>query len=161
MNKNDYRVYVGDCDFGTIAANSEQEARDLAATMAGYASESDMERRLEQASGFVVEPIDQPTPGTVDALRGMAPEGQATIYRVTTKETGSVQPQGGGTFWRRDVLYCGTDRTAARVAYHESEPRDYGGTYGNPARVTEFEALNQSDPNLDDTEAGIMETAEP
>jgi len=50
-----YAVHANACDFGLIVANSEQEARDLAAQMAGYDSEADMVERLGQPSDIVAE----------------------------------------------------------------------------------------------------------
>ena len=68
---------------------------------------------------------------------------EQTIYRVTVRTTNSVQPI--STFWTREVLYCGTDRTEARIAYHASEPEDFGYGYGNPARETLLEILTDED----------------
>ena len=53
MNK--FRVYANACDFGTIEARTEQEARDLAAQMAGYESEAQMVETLAQPSEIVAE----------------------------------------------------------------------------------------------------------
>jgi hypothetical protein len=50
-----YRVYANACDFGIIEATDEQHARDLAAQMAGYASEAQMTEALEQPSEIVAE----------------------------------------------------------------------------------------------------------
>ena len=44
---------AGAAEFGIIEANSAQEARDIAAQMAGYESEADMEKQLEQDSEIV------------------------------------------------------------------------------------------------------------
>lgn len=65
------------------------------------------------------------------------------IYRVVARRTGSVQPT--GTFWDREVLYCGDDRQEARRVYHESEPEDFGGGYGNQARETISEVISDAD----------------
>ena len=70
-----------------------------------------------------------------------------TIYRVLVLTTTSKQPL--NTFWQTEVLYCGTDRDDARVAYHASEPLDYTGTPGNPARITKIESIDDSD-NVED-----------
>lgn len=77
----------------------------------------------------------------------------STIYRVTARTTGSVQPGRGATFWQREVLYCGTDRSKARVAYHASSPKDYGGSYGNRARETVMEIIEDAETGdaADDT----------
>lgn len=48
-----YQVSANNCDFGVIEASTEQEARDKAAQMAGYASEADMAERLGQQSEIV------------------------------------------------------------------------------------------------------------
>lgn len=61
------------------------------------------------------------------------------IYRVTRKHTTSLQPC--GTTWRREVLYCGTNRTAARTAYHGSTPADGCRGYGNSATETIVEVI--------------------
>lgn len=50
-----YRVYANACDFGSFTAASEQEARDLAAKMAGYLSEADMIEQLGQPSEMKVQ----------------------------------------------------------------------------------------------------------
>jgi len=65
------------------------------------------------------------------------------LYRVRIRETTSRQPS--GTFWRDRVAYIGTDATEARLCYHRLEPEDTGGGYGNPARVTLFELLEDDD----------------
>jgi len=51
MNK--YHVYANECDFGIIEAATDQDARDMAAQMAGYLSEADMIARLECPSELV------------------------------------------------------------------------------------------------------------
>lgn len=48
-----YQVSANDCDFGVIEADTEQEARDKAAQMAGYKSEADMVEMLNQPSEIV------------------------------------------------------------------------------------------------------------
>jgi hypothetical protein len=50
-----YAVHANLCDFGMIVANSEQEARDLAAQMAGYENEADMVEQIGQPSEIVAE----------------------------------------------------------------------------------------------------------
>ena len=73
------------------------------------------------------------------------------IYRVTVKTTGSVMPS--GTFWQREVVYCGTDLEEARVEYLKSRPSDYWCGYGNRARETVIEQFD-STPEEIDTEDG-------
>ena len=53
-----YNVYANAAEFGIIEANSDQEARDIAAQMAGYESEADMEKQLEQDSEIVAEEVE-------------------------------------------------------------------------------------------------------
>lgn len=48
-----YEVSANGTVFGTYEAESAQAARDLCAQDAGYESEADMVRRLEQASALV------------------------------------------------------------------------------------------------------------
>lgn len=60
------------------------------------------------------------------------------VYRVMVRTTGSLQPR--GTFWQNQVVYCGPSLRDARVAYLREEAADYGGSYGNRARVTVIEA---------------------
>lgn len=48
-----YEVSANGTVFGTYEADSEQGARDLCAQDAGYESEEDMARRLEQESELV------------------------------------------------------------------------------------------------------------
>ncbi len=50
-----YNVYANACEFGLVEAETAQEARDLAAQMAGYESEAEMEERLGQPSEIVAE----------------------------------------------------------------------------------------------------------
>lgn len=66
------------------------------------------------------------------------------IYRVTVRTTSSWQP-GSGTLWQWSVLYCGTDREEARVAYHTSTPADYWRGRGNSAQETVCEVIEDSD----------------
>ena len=62
------------------------------------------------------------------------------LYRVICRWTGSLQPS--GTFWNKEVLYCGYDRAAARQAYHQSAPSDFYGGYGNRVVDTISEAID-------------------
>ena len=78
----------------------------------------------------------------------------AKLYRVKVRDTGSLQP-GGASFWTTSVLYCGNDIEEARRVYHNSEPADKSGGFGNYARETLFEKLDTSD--LNDDETGEME----
>ena len=48
-----FHVKANEADFGIIKAGSAQEARNIAAAMAGYASEAEMSARLEQKSEIV------------------------------------------------------------------------------------------------------------
>lgn len=80
----------------------------------------------------------------------------SNLYRVTRKHTGSRQP--GGTYWTREVVYCGYDREEALRVYHAVEPTDYGGGYGNAAKETIFESLDTSE--IEDDETGKMEECE-
>lgn len=66
-----------------------------------------------------------------------------TIYRVTVRTTGSLQPS--ETYWQEECIYCGTDRTEARTAYHRSAVEDRGGSYGNSARETIAEMIDDDD----------------
>lgn len=78
----------------------------------------------------------------------------AHLYRVRVESTGSLQPGRGTTYWRSEVLYCGTDRLEALAAYHRSRPTDYGGSHGNPCAETLFEVLDTDE--LPDNEPGEM-----
>lgn len=53
-----FNVITHSAEFGLIEAHTAQEARDLAARMAGYDSESDMEVRLEHPSEIVAYEVD-------------------------------------------------------------------------------------------------------
>lgn len=53
VKMNTYAVSANGTVFGTYEADSEQQARDLCAQDAGYQSEADMVRRLEQPSELV------------------------------------------------------------------------------------------------------------
>ena len=78
------------------------------------------------------------------------------LYRVIRRTAGSLQP--GDTYWTRDVLYCGYDRAEALRVYHEHEPTDFGGGYGNRCQETLFEQLDTD--ALDEDEAGKMKRVE-
>ena len=58
MKMTTFNVTANACEFGLIEAATAQEARDLAAQMAGYKSEADMEAQLEQPSELVAEEVD-------------------------------------------------------------------------------------------------------
>lgn len=79
-----------------------------------------------------------------------------TIYRVKIRSAASLQP--GETFWRYEVLYCGSDRTEALIAYHQSEPDDIWRGYGNHARETVFEVLDTSDLAISEPGKFVRET---
>jgi len=53
-----YQVHANGMLCGLYSANSEQEARDLAAIDAGYDSEADMESQIEKASELVADQLD-------------------------------------------------------------------------------------------------------
>lgn len=48
-----FNVTANACEFGLIEATTAQQARDIAAQMAGYESEADMVARLEQPSEII------------------------------------------------------------------------------------------------------------
>ena len=52
-----YEVSANGAVFGTYEADDEQAARDLCAKDAGYESEADMERRLEQGSELIATEV--------------------------------------------------------------------------------------------------------
>lgn len=75
-----------------------------------------------------------------------------TLYRITEKRTGSLQPS--GTFWHREVLYCGYDRDEARQVFHENKPREYWHGYGNKVMEIEAETIEDAQTaDFDDDEA--------
>lgn len=70
------------------------------------------------------------------SLHPFAPETSTMrLYRIIVWTTSSLQP-GGGTYWEREVAYCGYDRAEALRVYHTNRPLDYGYGYGNRARKT-------------------------
>jgi hypothetical protein len=79
-----------------------------------------------------------------------------TIYRVKVKTTQSLQPD-RSTSWQTKVLYCGTDRTAARIEFHRSNDLDYSGGYGNPRCRTIFEVIEDgaTDDAADDVVTAV------
>jgi hypothetical protein len=82
-----------------------------------------------------------------------------TIYRVRRRWTNSLQPGGDwNTTWDDEILYCGTDRTAARVAYHTSAPHDYSRGHGNSCRETLMEEIE--DTGTDDAADDPVEVVE-
>lgn len=82
------------------------------------------------------------------------------IYRVTVRTTGSVQPRSGGTFWQRDVRYCGTSLEEARVVYLREVAADRGGSYGNPCRTTDIEQFESEPDDIGNETAAEVETAD-
>lgn len=74
------------------------------------------------------------------------------IYRVIIRTTNSVQPGSGGTFWQRQVVYCGPSLRDARVAYLREKATDHGGSYGNPARETKIEQFDAEPDDIADTQ---------
>lgn len=52
-----YHVNANGADFGEAEAKDEQEARDVAARMAGYQSEADMVERLGKPSELVAREV--------------------------------------------------------------------------------------------------------
>jgi hypothetical protein len=79
------------------------------------------------------------------------------IYRVVVRTTNSVQPGNGGTFWNRQVAYCGPSLRDARVAYLREEASDFGGGYGNRARETLIEKFDAEPDEIDDTNSESVE----
>lgn len=78
------------------------------------------------------------------------------LYRVIVQKTSSKQP--GGSFWQREVKYCGPDRDEARQIYHAEEIGDYDQSYGNPARRTKCEIIDDAETdNFDDDPTTIMD----
>lgn len=69
-----FKVWANDCDFGVIAANSDQDVRDIAAGMAGYVDERDMVQRLDQPSEIELQEVYEGE-GTVRIY----PEDSATL----------------------------------------------------------------------------------
>ena len=57
-----YNVYANACEFGLIEADTDQEARDKAAQMAGYESEAQMVETLGQPSEIVAEEVEDGIP---------------------------------------------------------------------------------------------------
>ena len=53
-----YNIRVGACDLGQVEAQTEQQARDLAAQMVGYESEAELGKDLEQTPEVVAERVD-------------------------------------------------------------------------------------------------------
>lgn len=80
------------------------------------------------------------------------------IYRVTVKTTSSVQP-GSGTFWQREVAYCGTSLEDARIEFLKSQPADYWYGYGNRCRTTEIEQFESEPDEIDSTDSEDVEAA--
>lgn len=52
-----YNVYANAAEFGIIEAASAQEARDIAAQMAGYKNEADMEEQIGSPSEIIAEEV--------------------------------------------------------------------------------------------------------
>lgn len=54
-----FNVHANACEFGLIEAETAQEARDMAAQMAGYDSEADMATRLGQPSEITADEVTE------------------------------------------------------------------------------------------------------
>ena len=68
------------------------------------------------------------------------------IYRVLARTTDSLKPGSlRNTKWSYEFLYCGQDRQAARIVYHSSTPKDSGGCFHQPARITVIEEIDEDD----------------
>jgi hypothetical protein len=78
------------------------------------------------------------------------------LYRVILETTSSLQP-GSGTYWEREILYCGPDVRQARIAYHTVKPGEFRG-YGNAASERVWQVLDES--AIDDDEHGEFVDAE-
>ena len=66
------------------------------------------------------------------------------IYRVIERKTHLYRNQ--FTYWDNKVLYCGINKTQARVAYLSSKPYDYNNGFGETAFETiieEFESYSK------------------
>jgi hypothetical protein len=66
------------------------------------------------------------------------------IYRVIERKTNLYRNQ--FTYWDKKVLYCGINKTQARVAYLSSKPYDYNNGFGETAFETvieEFESYSK------------------
>jgi len=67
------------------------------------------------------------------------------IYRVTAKTTSNLQPMVDDTCWELQVLYCGTNRAEARIAYHTSQPGDRGAGPDQPCRRMIVELIHDAE----------------
>jgi GTPase involved in cell partitioning and DNA repair len=66
------------------------------------------------------------------------------IYRVIERTTNLYRNQ--FTYWDNKVLYCGINKTQARVNYLSSKPNDYNNGFGETASETvieEFESYSK------------------
>ena len=79
-----------------------------------------------------------------------------SIYRVSVRSTGSVQP-GCGSYWQSEVIYCGPSLRDARVAYLRSEAEDYWRGHGNAARETLIERHEAEPEDIETTECERVE----
>lgn len=66
------------------------------------------------------------------------------IYRVIERKTDLYRNQ--FTYWKKKVLYCGINKTQARVNYLASKPNDFCNGFGETASKTvieEFESYSK------------------
>ena len=66
------------------------------------------------------------------------------IYRVIEQTTDLYRNQ--FTYWKKKVLYCGINKTQARVTYLSSKPNDFCNGFGETASETvieEFESYSK------------------
>jgi hypothetical protein len=66
------------------------------------------------------------------------------IYRVIEQTTDLYRNQ--FTYWKKKVLYCGINKTQARVTYLSSKPNDFCNGFGETASKTvieEFESYSK------------------
>jgi len=80
------------------------------------------------------------------------------IYRVIERKTNLYRNQ--FTYWDKKVLYCGINKTLARVLYLSSKPYDHNNGFGETASETVIEEFESYSEDLRSEEVVFSEKNE-
>ena len=77
------------------------------------------------------------------------------LYRVIVRQTCSLQPGSGTTYWNDKCFYCGYDRAEARRVYWELATGDFFNGFGNEARRTKLQEIEECESIEDEVPVEI------
>lgn len=77
------------------------------------------------------------------------------LYRVIVRQTSSLQPGSGSTFWNDTCFYCGYDRAEARRVYWEQATGDSFTGFGSAARRTKLQEIEECESIEDEVPVEI------